>query len=146
MDTLRKAFGLRVGYSDHTLGISVSLAAVARGATVIEKHFTLDCTLPGPDHKASLQPDELAALIRGIREVEAALGENRKAPTSAELKNRPIARRSLIAICAIGKGERFTKGNLGVMRPGDGLSPMLYWDILGREAKRGYTSGERIEL
>lgn len=142
MDTLRDAFGLPVGYSDHTLGLHVPVAAVARGAVLIEKHFTLDRTLPGPDHRASLEPDELAAMVRAIREVEAALGAPRKAPAAVEIGNRAVARKSLVAAQPIAAGEVFTEENVAVRRPGTGRSPFEYWACLGRRAERAYEEGE----
>ncbi|WP_272501932.1 N-acetylneuraminate synthase [Salinibacter ruber] len=144
MDTLREAFDLPVGLSDHTEGIAVPIAAVARGATLIEKHFTLDRSLPGPDHEASLEPDELRDMVQGIRDAEGALGTARKAPTDSEWKNRPVARKSLVATQPIQEGEDFTLDNLGVKRPGDGLSPMRYWERLDTTASRSYTPGEQI--
>lgn len=144
MDTLREAFGVRVGYSDHTPGIAVTIAAAARGASVIEKHFTLDRNLPGPDHKASLEPAELASMVRAIREVELCLGDPIKSPAPSELKNLPIARKSLVADKAIQKGEPFTTENLAARRPGSGISPMLYWSYLGRTSDRDYAAGELI--
>jgi N-acetylneuraminate synthase len=144
MDTLSAAFGCPVGYSDHTEGLEASLAAAARGAVYIEKHFTLDRGMPGPDHKASLEPDELDALVKGVRAVAAALGSKRKAPALSELKNIPIARKSLVAARKISRGERFTAKNLEIKRPGDGISPMLYWDWLGRRADRAYEADELI--
>jgi N-acetylneuraminate synthase len=138
MDTLQAAFGLRVGYSDHTEGIDIPIAAVARGATIIEKHFTLDRALPGPDHRASLEPQELAAMIKAIRSVEQALGHGRKIATPAEQKNRPIARKSLVAARPIRRGDVFTTENLAVKRPGSGISPLHYWDWLGKTADRDY--------
>ncbi len=145
MVTLREAFGLQVGFSDHTLGTHIPLAAVAMGATVIEKHFTLDRSLPGPDHKASLTPNELAEMIAKIRDVEAALGTGRKVPAAAELPNRDIARRSLVAARDIRAGEKFSHDNLDVKRPGTGISPLLYWDQLGHVATRNYLAHEIIE-
>ena len=141
METMRRAFGLAIGLSDHTPGIAVPIAAVALGARVIEKHFTLDRTLPGPDHKASLEPGELRAMIDGIRAVEAALGDGRKRPMPSELKNRDVARRSLVALAPIAKGEAFTDENLGAKRPGNGVSPMTYWDWIGRTADRARAEG-----
>lgn len=132
MDTLHSAFGIPVGYSDHTQGVAIPVAAVARGAVVIEKHFTLDRTMPGPDHKASLEPDELATMVRMIREVELSLGHGIKHATPSELKNIPIARKSLVATRHIRAGESLTIENMGVKRPGDGLSPLRYWEFLGR--------------
>jgi len=145
MDTLRSAFGLPVGLSDHTRGTAVPVAAVARGATVVEKHFTLDRTLPGPDHRASLEPNELAAMVEGIRRVEQALGSARKRPTPSETKNRTVARKSLVAAAPIAKGEPFTEDNLTAKRPGTGLSPTRYWDYLGRTAARDYDTDDLIE-
>jgi N-acetylneuraminate synthase len=145
MDTLAAAFGLPVGYSDHTPGIHVSLAAVARGARVIEKHLTLDRNLPGPDHKASLEPDELRQLVRQIREIEQALGDGIKRPTASEWKNRDAARKSLIAAKAIQAGEMFTEENLTCKRPGTGASPSLYWQILGQTATRSYVADEALD-
>jgi len=144
MDTLRAAFGLPVGYSDHTSGIAVPVAAVARGAVVIEKHFTLDRNLPGPDHRASLEPDELKQMVQAIRQVEQALGNGIKAPAPSEIKNMLVARRSLVANRAINKGEQFTSANLAVKRPGIGASPMLYWDYLGKRAVKNYLPDEQI--
>jgi N-acetylneuraminate synthase len=146
MDTLKSAFGLPVGYSDHTEGITVPIAAVARGAVVIEKHFTLDRTLPGPDHKASLEPGELKQMVTAIRMVEQALGSGRKHPTPCELKNMSVARRSLVAACTITAGEPFTVDNLAVKRPGNGLSPMQYWELLGRKPRRDIAVDEEILL
>jgi len=145
MDTLASAFGLPAGYSDHTRGISVAIAAAARGAAVIEKHFTLDRAMPGPDHAASLQPDELTQLVQSIREVEAALGSPLKHPTDSEMGNRAVARKSLVAARDIRKGEVFSPETLGVKRPGDGLSPFRYWEWLGRPAGRDFASDEGIE-
>jgi N-acetylneuraminate synthase len=138
MDTMAATFDLRVGYSDHTLGISVPLAAVARGAVVVEKHFTLDKTLPGPDHQASLNPDELKTMVLSIRQVEKALGQSNKIPTPSELENRDIARKSLVATKDIRTGEIFNKKNIAVKRPGNGISPIEYWDWLGKKAERDF--------
>ncbi len=145
MDTLREAFDLPVGLSDHTEGIAVPIAAVARGATLVEKHFTLDRSLPGPDHEASLEPDELRDMVQGIRDADGALGTARKAPTDPEWKNRPVARKSLVATQPIQEGEEFTTDNLGVKRSGDGLSPMRYWEYLGTASSRRYLEGEQIQ-
>jgi N-acetylneuraminate synthase len=145
MDTMASAFGLPVGYSDHTLGIEVAIAAVARGATVIEKHFTLDRTLPGPDHMASLEPSELRQLVAAIRNVDQALGSPIKGPTQQELGNRPIARRSVVAARRIRQGEVFTPDMLTAKRPGHGISPMDSWSLLGRQARRDYDSDDLIE-
>jgi N-acetylneuraminate synthase len=145
MDTMAGAFGLPVGYSDHTAGIEVSIAAVARGATVIEKHFTLDRALPGPDHAASLEPAELVQLVAAIRNIERALGSPLKAPAPQEAANRPIARRSIVAARVIGKGEVFTADMLAHKRPGHGVSPMEHWNLLGRPAGRDYGADELID-
>lgn len=145
MDTLQRAFGLPVGFSDHTEGIAVPIAAAARGAVIVEKHFTLDRTLPGPDHRASLEPAELAAMVAGIRQVEAALGDGRKRPSASELKNAPIARRSLVAARDIKAGETFSDDNLASKRPGSGVSPMDYWEWQGRRASRDFGEDEPIE-
>ena len=145
MDTMASAFGLPIGYSDHTLGIEVSIAAVARGATVIEKHFTLDRNLPGPDHAASLEPAELTQLVRAIRQVEQALGSPLKGPAPEEAGNRPMARRSLVAARPIRRGEAFSADALACKRPGHGVSPMAFWDLLGRPAQRDYALDELIE-
>ena len=145
MDTLRKTFALPTGLSDHTPGIAVAVAAAARGAVIIEKHFTLDRSLPGPDHKASLEPDELGNLVSAIRQVEAALGDGTKAPMPSEIKNMPIARKSLVAARRISKDEPFTEENLTAKRPGFGISPMQYWNWLERKALRAYAKDELIE-
>lgn len=145
IDTLRHAFGLPVGYSDHTEGIAIPLAAVARGAAIIEKHFTLDRTLPGPDHRASLEPTELAAMVAGIRQVEEAMGDGIKRPSASELKNLPIARRSLVAAKSIKAGEMFSEGNLAVKRPGNGVSPMDFWAWQVRSASRDFEKDEPVE-
>lgn len=145
MDTMAAAFGLPVGYSDHTLGIEVSLAAVARGATIIEKHFTLDRALPGPDHAASLEPGELAQLISGIRNIEKALGSTVKSPAAQEMGNRPVARRSLVAARPIRQGELLTADALTTKRPGSGISPMDFWGLLGRPALRDFNTDDLIE-
>lgn len=146
MDTLAAAFALPVGYSDHTSGIHVSLAAVARGARVIEKHFTLDRNLPGPDHKASLEPDELRELVRQAREIEQALGDGIKRPTVSEWKNRDVARKSLVAARAIKAGEVFTEENLTCKRPGTEVSPSAYWQTLGQTARRSYNADEALDV
>ena len=146
MQTLQKEFGLRVGYSDHTAGIEVPIAAAAMGAAVIEKHFTLDRNLEGPDHKASLEPDELAAMVRAIRNVEAALGDGVKRVSPSERKNLPIARKSIVARRAISKGEPLTERNITTKRPGTGISPMRWFEVLGTVANRSYGKDELIEL
>lgn len=145
MDTLSHAFGLPVGLSDHTEGITIPIAAVARGAKIIEKHFTLDKDLPGPDHKASLNPDELFTMIQGIRQVEMALGSSVKSPAPSEVKNIAIARKSLVAACEIRCGEIFTIDNITAKRPGKGISPMYYWSLLGKKADRNYKEDESID-
>lgn len=145
LGTLAQAFGLRVGYSDHTPGIAVPLAAVALGACIIEKHFTLDRELPGPDHKASLVPHELAAMVDGIRAVEVALGGTRKVVSDAERGNRSIARRSLVALQPIAEGATYTTENLGAKRPAAGISPMRFDELVGRTARRSYDSDELID-
>ena len=146
MCTIRDTFGVDVGYSDHTLGIEIAIAAVALGATVIEKHFTLDRNLPGPDHKASLEPEELLSMIRSIRNVERALGSGIKEPSPSELKNRPIARKSLVAIKPIRLGEIFTIENITTKRPGSGISPMLWDQVIGKVAIRDFEIDDLIEL
>lgn len=146
MDTLRLAFGLPVGFSDHTPGIAVPIAAVARGAQIIEKHFTLDRSLPGPDHRASLEPKELQEMIRSIRQVEEALGEAIKAPSSSEMKNLAVARKCLVAKRNIAAGEVFTEANIAVKRPGNGISPFRFWEVLGRKALRDFIADEAIEV
>ena len=148
MQTMREAFpGIAgVGYSDHTPGIAIPIAAAAMGATIIEKHFTLDKNLPGPDHKASLEPDELAAMVAGIRQVEQAMGDGVKAPSPAEIPNMAVARKSLVAACAIRKGEVFTSANVACKRPGNGLSPMKWDSIMGLRAERDYNIDELLVL
>lgn len=146
MVTMRHAFGVNTGYSDHTPGIEIPIAAVALGATVIEKHFTLDRNLPGPDHKASLEPHELKAMVEGIRNVEQALGDGVKRPSPSELKNKPIARKSLVAIRPISAGEAFSAENMSAKRPGTGLSPMLWDEIVGRTATKDFAVDEQITL
>lgn len=143
--TMKMAFGLPVGLSDHTLGIEVPIAAVAKGAEIIEKHFTLDKDLKGPDHLASLSPIELKDMVSSIRNVELALGDGIKYPSHAEKNNLPIVRRSLTAACAISKGEVFTQKNLTVKRPGTGISAIYYWDYLGNVATRSYEKDGQIE-
>jgi N-acetylneuraminate synthase len=145
MEALSSAFGVPVGYSDHTRGIHISLAAVARGARMIEKHFTIDRALPGPDHAASLAPHELTELVTQIREIEQALGDGIKRPTASEWKNRDVARKSLVAAEAIEAGEPFTERNLVCKRPGSGASPSGYWQLLGTPATRRYAADELID-
>ncbi len=146
MDTLRNEFGCPVGYSDHTQGTEISLAAAAMGAAVIEKHFTLDRNMTGPDHKASLEPDELKRLVEGIRKIELAKGTYVKAPTLSEVKNRDVARKSIVALRDIAKGERFSVHNLTTKRPGNGISPMMWNEVIGQEAKRDFEEDELIEI
>jgi N-acetylneuraminate synthase len=142
---LAEAFRLPVGYSDHTAGTAVSVAAVAVGAAIIEKHLTLDRGLPGPDHLASVEPDAFASMVAEIREVERALGARRKAPGATELRNAPIARKSLVAATPIEAGSPFTATNLAVKRPGTGRTPMDYWALLGTPANRDYAPDELID-
>ena len=144
MDALAQAFHLPVGFSDHTPGTHMPVAAVARGACLVEKHFTLDRTLPGPDHAASLEPQELKMMVRQIRDVELALGDGVKRCTSSELKNLTVARRSLVAAVAIRRGERFSHDNVACKRPGTGISPMEYWRVLGRTAARDFAADEPL--
>ena len=145
MQSLAQCFGVAVGYSDHTDGISVPIAAVALGATVIEKHLTLDRTMLGPHHKASLEPDQFAVMVGGIRTIELALGDGNKRPTLSEQANLPVVRKSLVAACPILAGEVFTEANLTAKRPGTGLSPMQ-WDYwIGRQAIRDFAIDELIE-
>ena len=146
MTTLQNALGVAVGYSDHTSGIEVPIAAVALGATVIEKHLTLDRSLPGPDHHASLEPAEFAEMVRSIRHVEAALGDGIKRVVDSEAQNRMVARRSIVAAAPIAAGEPFTSANLATKRPAVGLSPMRWDEIIGRTATRDYAPDEPIEL
>jgi N-acetylneuraminate synthase len=145
MGTLASAFGLPVGLSDHSAGITVPIAAVALGAEVIEKHFTMDATLVGPDHKASLEPAELVKMVTSIRETEAALGAGLKEPKPSERANMSVARRSLIALKPIAAGAVYTESNLGALRPGAGISPMRYWEFLGTRAPRALDAGEAID-
>jgi N-acetylneuraminate synthase len=144
MDTLRDNFGLRVGFSDHSEGHAVAIAAVARGAEVIEKHFTLDRNLPGPDHKASIEPDELKAMISGIRAAELALGDGVKAPRGSEKANMAVARKVLVAARDIAAGQKISADDIKILRAGEGLSPMGYWEIVGSIAKQPVLSGEPL--
>lgn len=144
MNTIAEAFQVRVGYSDHTQGIEVPIAAVAMGACVIEKHFTLDRGLPGPDHKSSLEPLELKAMVSAVRNIERALGSKEKKPSKSEAKNRTAARKSIVAVGHINAGDVFSESNLGVKRPGNGLSP-IHWDaVIGRVADRNYDPDEMV--
>ncbi len=144
MGTIASAFGIRTGYSDHTRGIEVPIAAVAMGASVIEKHFTLDRTMEGPDHKASLEPDELCAMVAAIRNIEKALGEGIKKPSPSEAKNMAVARKSIVAARPIRAGEVFTSENIAIKRPGTGISPMRYDEIVGERAARDYEEDEPL--
>jgi sialic acid synthase SpsE len=146
MVTIGHAFNVNIGYSDHTEGIEVPIAAVAMGASIIEKHFTLDRSMPGPDHKASLEPHELTTMIKSIRNVEVSIGDGIKCVTESEAKNIPIARKSIIASVSIKKGESFTEHNITAKRPGTGISPMLWDTVLGRIAKQDFDQDDLIEL
>jgi len=144
MDSYKIAFGVNVGYSDHSQGIAVPIAAVAKGAVIIEKHFTLSRTMDGPDHKASLEPSELKSMVDAIRDIELALGTSVKAPTLSEVKNKDIARKSLIASKRISKGEKLTADNITTKRPGGGIDPINYWDVLGTFALKEYEADDLL--
>lgn len=144
--TIKKEFDVQIGYSDHTKGIEIPIAAVAMGATVIEKHFTLDRNMDGPDHKASLEPDELKAMVDAIHNIEVALGSGVKEPAESEKKNMAVARKSIIANCNIKEGEVFTEENITVKRPGNGISPMKWFAVLGQVAIRDFEEDELIEI
>ena len=144
MDTLAQAFRLPVGYSDHSAGITIPVAAASRGAMLLEKHFTLDRTMEGPDHKASLEPDELMSMVRAVRDVELALGDGIKGPRPSELANKAVARKSVVAACPIAAGTVLTADHLAIKRPGDGMSPYCYWQLLGRPAQHSYATGEAL--
>lgn len=146
MKTIADKFEVNIGYSDHTKGIEVPIAAVALGATVIEKHFTLDKTMEGPDHKASLEPQELIAMTTAIRNIEMALGSGEKKVTSSEINNKSVARKSIVASQYIQVGDVLTESNLTVKRPGTGISPMLWENVLGTKATKSYQPDELIEL
>lgn len=146
MIEIHDKFGVKVGYSDHTKGIEVPIAAVALGASVIEKHFTLDRRMPGPDHKASLEPDELKAMVASIRNIEQALGTGHKTVTASERKNIAVARKSIVAACDINKGDVMTEDKLTVKRPGNGISPMRWEEVVGTRAIRDFKEDELIEL
>lgn len=146
MCTIGNAFGVSVGYSDHTLGTEVPIAAIALGATIIEKHLTLDRNLPGPDQRASLEPNEFTAMVLAIRNIEQAMGHGIKLPSPSEIKNKPIARKSLVAAKCIKAGERFSPENVTVKRPGFGISPMRWEEVMGRVARCNYDVDELIEL
>ena len=144
MLTIERELGVKIGYSDHTLGIEIPIAAVAMGASVIEKHFTLDRNMQGPDHKASLEPDELTAMVTAIRNIEFALGDGIKKPSKSEQKNILIARKSIVSISAIKIGDIFTEQNISVKRPGNGISAMKWYDVLGTIADKNYKEDELI--
>jgi N,N'-diacetyllegionaminate synthase len=146
MQSIHASFGVAVGYSDHTSGIEVAIAAVAMGASVIEKHFTLDRNLPGPDQKASLEPEELKAMVSAIRNIEVALGDGIKRLTPSEARNKPIARKSLVASQKIKEGEPFSAQNITAKRPGTGITPMCWDEVIGRFAPRDFVEDELIEL
>jgi N,N'-diacetyllegionaminate synthase len=146
MQSIRSHFGVKVGYSDHTLGIEVPIAAVAMGASIIEKHLTLDRSLVGPDHKASLEPDELTAMVRAIRNIEMAMGDGVKCPTASETQNKSISRKSLVARKYIKKGDVFSSENITSKRPGTGVSPMQWDEVVGGIAKRDFSKDDLIEL
>lgn len=145
MDTMKQAFGLSVGYSDHTEGNAISIAAVARGARVIEKHFTLDRSQPGPDHAASIEPNDLRELVGDIRRVEVALGTGIKQPAPSELANRQIVRKSLVAAHDLPAGHVLTADDIGLMRPGNGPAPITFWDRIGSTLERKYKAGDVLE-
>jgi N,N'-diacetyllegionaminate synthase len=144
MKTIEKELGVEIGYSDHTLGIEIPIAAVTLGATVIEKHFTIDKTMEGPDHKASLEPNELKAMVAGIRAIELAMGNGIKTPSESEQKNIKVARKSLVALTDIKEGEVFNESNITVKRPGTGISPMKWNEVLGSRASRNYKADELL--
>jgi N,N'-diacetyllegionaminate synthase len=146
MITIKEAFKVKVGYSDHTLGIEVPIAAAALGASIIEKHFTLDKNMEGPDHRASLEPYELKAMIDAIRNIEKALGNGIKKPSKSEIKNRDIVRKSIVARRNIRKGEIFTEDNITVKRPGTGISPMRWYEVLGKNAIKDFKEDDIIEI
>lgn len=146
MKTIETAFKVEVGYSDHTDGIEIPIAAVAMGATIIEKHFTLDKNMEGPDHKASLEPSDLKAMVNAIRNVEIALGNGIKSPSKSEMKNKKVARKSIVAAREIKEGEIFTEDNLTIKRPGNGISPIRWYEILGKVSNKNYVEDELIEI
>jgi N,N'-diacetyllegionaminate synthase len=146
MLSMENELGVKVGYSDHTLGIEIPIAAVAMGATVIEKHFTLDRTMEGPDHAASLEPSELKKMVDSIRNIEKAMGDGHKVPSNSEKKNISVARKSIVASRNILVGEKFTEDNIAVKRPGIGLSPMRWDELLGLEAKKDFQAEEFISI
>ena len=146
MKTMERKFGVNIGYSDHTKGIEVPIAAVALGATVIEKHFTLDCHMDGPDHMASIEPKDFKSMVESIRNIEKSIGDGIKKPSKSETKNIPIVRKSVVASSNIQKGEVFSEENLGTKRPGTGISPMFWDDIIGQIAKKDFLEDEEISL
>lgn len=146
MNSIAEKFGVKVGYSDHTIGIEVPIAAVALGASIIEKHFTLDRNMEGPDHKASLEPDELKTMVNAIRNIEKALGSKNKNVTESEKKNITAARKSIVALTSINEGDIFTEHNLTIKRPGVGISPMLWESVIGQKSKRSYNPDDIIEI
>ena len=146
MNSIAERFGVKVGYSDHTIGIEVPIAAVALGASIIEKHFTLDRNMEGPDHKASLEPDELKTMVNAIRNIEKALGSKNKNVTESEKKNITAARKSIVALTSINEGDIFTEHNLTIKRPGIGISPMLWESVIGQKSKRSYNPDDIIEI
>ena len=146
MQSIKSALKVEIGYSDHTLGIEIPIAAVALGATVIEKHFTLDRNMPGPDHKASLEPTELKAMVNAIRNIERALGDGVKRLMPSEVENIVIARKSIVARQSISKGEIFSSENITAKRPNNGISAMQWDEVIGKAAKRDYSIDEFIEL
>jgi len=141
---MNEIFGIDVGYSDHSNGISVPIAATALGARIIEKHFTLDKKLPGPDHQSSLEPDELKLMVKSIRDIEVAMGDGIKVVMPSELKNQQVVRKSLVASRKIKKGEVFNENNIEVKRPGTGLSPMCYWDFIGKKASSNFSPDQLL--
>lgn len=145
MQSIAQAFGVKVGFSDHTEGIEVAIAAVALGACVIEKHLTLDQSMPGPDHKASIEPDEFARMVCSIRNVQSAMGDGIKRPSDSEKRNQLVARKSVVAAKAIGEGEVFSELNLAIKRPGSGISPMRLDELIGVRASRDFAADELIE-
>ena len=145
MITIQDKLGVAVGYSDHTLGIEIPIAAVTLGATVIEKHLTLDNNLPGPDHRASIEPQELKSMVKAIRNIEKSMGDGIKQPSPSEIKNIPIARKSIVAKKIIKKGELFTEANLTVKRPGNGITPMAWDDYIGKYSNKTYQIDDLIE-
>ena len=146
MNTIQNFFDVRVGYSDHTLGSEVAIAAVSMGATIIEKHITLDKKMPGPDHKASMEPQQFKDMVAAIRGIELAMGDGYKKPSPSELKNIPIVRKSLVAACLINKGEIFNSSNIAVKRPGTGISPMQWDQVMGKKAVKSFMPNDLIEI